>query len=93
MKKLLLLLFIALLACSSGTALSAAAPAVKITWNGTPITFTGAKPVQEGKTWLIPIRPVSEELGADLQWAANEKEAYPVNFLPERPSWLSAASK
>lgn len=74
MKKLLLLLFVALLACPSGSALSAAVPAIKVSWNGTPITFPGASPVQEGKTWLVPIRPVSEELGAELQWAAKDKK-------------------
>ncbi|MBT2291729.1 hypothetical protein J7E73_21890 [Paenibacillus albidus] len=74
MKKFLLLLFIAVLACPGGSALSAPAQAVKFSWNGTPITFTGASPVQEGKTWLVPIRPVAEELGAELKWNAKGKE-------------------
>lgn len=82
MKKFMLLLFIALLACPSDTALSAAAPAVKISWNGTPITFTGASPVQEGKTLLCTDPACLRRTGCRFAMGCQRKEAYPVNICP-----------
>jgi effector-binding domain-containing protein len=69
-KKSIFVLLILMLVMPAGSSFARSGQPLDIVFNGKKMVFTGPQPFLEGKTVLVPIRPIAEELGADLQWDA-----------------------
>ncbi len=79
MKRLLIILVaIALMVPLIGGALTASADAdVSVTVDGRKVVFPDAKPfIDENGRTLIPVRFVTEDLGATVEWNAQDREVY-----------------
>ncbi len=67
MKKLMYALSAAILALSMGT--TAFASDIYVTVDGTPVTWTDAKPfIDENSRTLVPLRPIANALGLEVAW-------------------------
>lgn len=68
----LILTGIMILGCF-GTVLGAE---IKVTVDGTPVVFTDAKPyVDENGRTMVPLRPVADAMGVDVEWDRRTKTA------------------
>ncbi|AUG56665.1 Protease inhibitor precursor [Acetivibrio saccincola] len=79
MKRLMIILIaIAMLATLIGGALTASADTdVSVTVDGRKVVFPDAKPfIDENGRTLIPVRFVTEDLGATVEWNAEDREVY-----------------
>ena len=79
MKRLLIILAaIVLMVPLIGGALTASADAdVSVTVDGRKVVFPDAKPfIDENGRTLIPVRFVTEDLGATVEWNAQDREVY-----------------
>ncbi len=79
MKRLMIILIaIAMLATLIGGALTASADTdVSVTVDGRKVVFPDAKPfIDENGRTLIPVRFVTEDLGATVEWNAQDREVY-----------------
>lgn len=78
MKKLVLAVVIALLVSLMGvTWVTSGATGVNVTVNGKLVNFPDAKPfIDENGRTLLPVRFVTEELGAKVEWNEKEQKAY-----------------
>lgn len=78
MKKLALVIIMSLLISLIGvTIIVNGTEGVNVTVNGKMVNFPDAKPfIDENGRTLLPVRFVTEELGATVEWNAGEQKAY-----------------
>ena len=92
MKRLISLISAALLTVGMST--TAFAADINVTVEGTPVTWTDAKPfIDENDRTLVPLRPIANALGLEVAWNDDTNTASftdgitTVDFIVDSPEY------